>query len=381
MTLAAYPQRGPWRRPREALERVAPGLPASWYHDPAHYRRELDVFWHGLWICVAREEEVASPRDTRVVELGGQSLLLVRDAGGALRGFHNACRHRGSILCTEERGRLTSDRIVCPYHAWTYAMDGRLVATPRQMATADFDRANFSLARVRVECWGGFVFVNLAGEAAPPLLDCLDDIPAQFERHRLHDLRLAKRIVLDVQANWKLVLENFYECFHCPVVHPEFCEIVPAYRAAGAAGLDDASAGPEYKAGAQTLTMDGSARLPPLPGLDDKDRATLYQAQTFPPNLLLNVHPDYVNAQMVFPTGPESVRMVYDWLFEAGRLPLAEPDLEHYVALWDLTNRQDARNCEWQQRGLRSRGIEHGVYAPQEFDCARFADWVRAALA
>jgi Rieske 2Fe-2S family protein len=92
------------------------------------------------------------------------------------------------------------------------------------------------------------------------------------------------------------------------------------------------------------------------------------------------VHPDYVNSQLMFPTGPQSVRMVYDWLFEARHVPLAEDDLQHYVALWDITNRQDARNCEWQQLGMQSRAFAHGVYVPQEFDAHRFAQWVREGL-
>jgi Rieske 2Fe-2S family protein len=176
--------------------------------------------------------------------------------------------------------------------------------------------------------------------------------------------------------------ENFSECFHCPPVHPELCKVVTAYRDAGAWGLRGApETKPEYKAGAVTLTLDGSARIPPLRGLNEEERKTVYVPAMAPPNLFLNVHPDYVNSHMMFPTGPQSVRMVYDWLFEAERLPMAEGDLEHYVALWDVTNRQDARNCEWQQAGVQSREFRHGVFVPQEFDCHRFAQWVRGALA
>jgi Rieske 2Fe-2S family protein len=164
-------------------------------------------------------------------------------------------------------------------------------------------------------------------------------------------------------------------------VHPEFCRIVTAYQEAGAWGLrGGAEAKPEYKPGAQTLTLDGSARLPAFAGLNEEERARLYAADMVLPNLFLNVHPDYVNSQLVFPTGPQSVRMVYDWLFEPRHLPLAEADLQHYVALWDITNRQDARNCEWQQQGLQSREFRNGVYVPQEFDAHRFAEWVRGAL-
>jgi Rieske 2Fe-2S family protein len=365
---------------RRALERVEPALPASWYRDPDHHRRELEVFWYDGWIAVAREEEIAQPGDWRAVRIGSQSIVLLKDANGNFRGFHNVCRHRGSVLCTEEKGSFPRKRIVCPYHAWTYDLDGHLIATPRRMETPDFRFEDFPLHGVAVACWGGFVFVHLGTPG--PLADALRHLPERYERYRFSNLRIGKRIVLEVQANWKALAENFSECFHCPPVHPEFCRIVTAYQDAGAWGLRGAAeARPEYKPGAQTLTLDGTSRIPPIEGLREEERKRLYSADMVLPNLFLNVHPDYVNSQLMFPTGPESVRMVYDWLFEPRHLPLAEEDLQHYVALWDLTNRQDARNCEWQQQGMQSRAFGHGVYVPQEFDAHRFAQWLRAGLA
>ena len=365
---------------RRALERVEPALPASWYRDPDRYRRELEVFWYDRWIAVAREEEIARPGDWRALRIGTQSIVIVKGANGDVRAFHNVCRHRGSVLCTQEQGSFPRKRIVCPYHAWTYDLDGQLVATPRRMETPDFRLEDFPLHRVAAQCWGGFVFVHLG--TPRPLEASLADLPKRFERYRFPELRIGKRIVLDVQANWKALAENFSECFHCPPVHPEFCRIVTAYQDAGAWGLRGAAeTRPEYKPGAQTLTLDGTSRIPPIEGLREEERKTLYAAGMVLPNLFLNVHPDYVNSQLMFPTGPESVRMIYDWLFEPRHLPLAEEDLQHYVALWDLTNRQDARNCEWQQQGMQSRAFRHGVYVPQEFDAHRFAQWVRAGLA
>jgi len=362
---------------RKPLDRLEAGLPATWYHDPAHYQGELEAFWYRRWVAVAREEELAAPGDWRTVRIGTQSLVVVRDQN-ELRAFHNTCRHRGSVLCTEARGNFARKRIVCPYHSWTYDLAGQLVATPRRMETPDFKLGNFPLYTVRVATWGGFVFINLDRNAAPLALAGLDK---QFERYRLGELRIGKRIVADVQANWKLLGENFSECFHCPPVHPELCRVVTAYREAGAWGLRDGESAPEYAAGAETLTMDGTARLPAIATLTEAERRTIYIPAMLPPSLFLNVHPDYVNAHMMVPTGPESVRITYDWLFEPERLPLGEADLQHYVALWDITNRQDARNCEWQQQGLHSREFKHGYYVPQEFDCHRFAQWVRAGLA
>ena len=147
-----------------------------------------------------------------------------------------------------------------------------------------------------------------------------------------------------------------------------------------AAGNPLASARPRYKAGAATLTMDGSARIPPFKGLSAEERVNLYQSATFRPNFFLNVHPDYVNSHQMLATGPESVRMIYDWLFEPDNMPRSEADLEHYVALWDLTNRQDARNCEWQQEGLHARPLAHGNFVPQEHGCHQFNQWVLESL-
>ena len=365
---------------RKALEKLEPGLPASWYHDPAHYRRELEAFWYGRWIAVAREEELAQPGSWRVVHLGSQQVLLLRDPEGETRAFHNTCRHRGSVLCTAESGTFPRARIVCPYHAWTYDLQGRLVATPRRMETPDFRMAEFPLHAVAAGTWGGFIFVNVDGNA-PPLSSRVEDLEKRFSRYRFQDLRIGKRIVAEVKANWKLLCENFSECFHCPPVHPELCRVVSAYQQAGAWGLDEQrTVGPEYAAGAQTLTMDGSSRIEAFAGLNEMDRQTVYIPEMVLPSLFLNVHPDYVNAHMMFPTGAESVRIVYDWLFEPRSLPLGDEDLAHYVALWEITNRQDARNCEWQQEGLHARAFGHGVYVPQEFDAHRFAEWVRGGL-
>jgi Rieske 2Fe-2S family protein len=363
---------------RKALERLEAGLPAAWYHDPAHYRRELDAFWHQGWVAACRAEEIPAPGDWVVVRIGEQSLVILRGDSG-IKAFHNTCRHRGSILCEKSSGKFARGRIVCPYHAWTYDLDGKLVGTPRRMETPDFHAEDFPLFEVAVDTWGGFVFVDLSRTAA--LRAPFGDLQEKFKNYGLEKLRIGQRIVADVKANWKLLAENFAECFHCPPVHPELCSVVTAYQDAGAWGLrKKAEDKPEYKPGAATLTLDGTSRLPAFAGLNETEKQTLYLAETVLPNLFLNIQPDYVNSHLMFPTGPESVRIVYDWLFEPRHLPLSEADLQHYVALWEVTNAQDARNCEWQQQGIHALPFEHGHYVPQEFDAHRFAQWVRRGL-
>lgn len=365
--------------PRKPLRRLERGLPAGWFRDPRRYERELERVWYRHWIAVAREEEIERAGAWRRITVGTQSLLVVRGEDGAARAFHNVCRHRGSILCAEDHGTFERGRIVCPYHAWTYDLSGRLLATPRRMPAAGFDAGRFRLYPAACECWGGFVFVNLAGPGAPPLARALGEAPRRFARHRFERLRIGKRIVAEVRANWKLLCENFCECYHCPAVHPELVRVVTAYREAGAWGLRGPEATAEYAPGAATLTLDGTARIPPFTDLDAAGRRTLYVPWMVPPGLFLNVQPDYVNSHMMLPAGPDKVRIVYDWLFEPEHMPRGA-DLDHYTALWEITNAQDARNCEWQQQGLAARPFRHGWFVPQEFDCRRFARWVRGAL-
>ncbi|MBM3385942.1 MAG: aromatic ring-hydroxylating dioxygenase subunit alpha, partial [Betaproteobacteria bacterium] len=229
---------------RKPLKRLHPALPAAWYRDQGHYERELQWIWYRTWIAAGREEQIPQPGDWRVVRIGTQSVILARDRSGVVRAFHNTCRHRGSILCTEEQGRFARHRIVCPYHSWTYDLEGALIATPRRMETPDFDKSDFPLHRVATQCWGGFVFVRLEGKRKFDL----GALPARFRNHGFHNLRIGKRIVTEVKANWKLLAENFSECLHCPPVHPELCRVVTAYREAGAWGLRGKETIPEYKA-------------------------------------------------------------------------------------------------------------------------------------
>ena len=369
------------------LHKTEKGFPARYLYDPEHYERELEVFYYNMWIAVGREDEVPNPRDYKVISVGRQNVMVVRDLQGQLRAFHNTCRHRGSILCTEEKGSFAGGSIVCPYHAWTYALDGGLIATPHQLESADFDMADYSLYNVAVDTWAGFLFLNLAGDKAPPLASVLGNMPARFENYHMEDLKLGKRIVLDVKANWKLLFENFAECFHCPTVHPEYCSIVVADSDGGQWGIKEdefgnaiEEIGSRYLSGAVTMTMDGTSEIPPFKGLTEEERDIVYTGGVIRPNLFLNVHPDYINSHIMFPTGPESVRMVYDWLFDADSMEIPEFNLDKYVEMWDITNRQDARNCEWQQSGIRSNRFESSTFVPQEFGPHNFNEWVMQCL-
>ena len=166
------------------LERTAASLPSGWYYDPAQYARELEAIWYRDWVCVARQEDLGEPGDYIVAVIGQESVIVTRDRDGRPRAFHNTCRHRGSQLCAAQRGRFAGGRIVCPYHAWSYALSGELLATPKMDLPAEFRREDYALYRVPVDTWGGYLFVNLAVNppcAYNPYTTC----PLPTEQNRL----------------------------------------------------------------------------------------------------------------------------------------------------------------------------------------------------
>ena len=309
------------------LEGGGSGLPNRWHYDPHHYQKELHVFWYNMWVYACRSEDVASPRDYKVVTIGDQNVVVTGDLNGNLRAFHNTCRHRGSVLCTEEQGRFEGGSIVCPYHAWTYSLEGDLIATPHQLESADFDMADYSLYDVAIGEWGGFVFVNLSGNEAGELYEALGQVPELLQNYPFTDLRVGFRYVVELKANWKLWHENYTECFHCPTNHPELIDLIPIFGK----GLVDVRqdpawtpsggesmilAGPDTLPGAVTWTMDGQLSGPILAGLTDEEKEVPKNGTILRPSFFLSAHPDYVHTQQLLPTGPTTLRLTWDYLFE-----------------------------------------------------------------
>jgi Rieske 2Fe-2S family protein len=376
-------------RARPTLSRLEPSLPTRSYIDPAHHDRELEAIWYRNWLCIGRTEELAEPRDYKVVEVGSQCIVVTRDRDGRLHAFHNTCRHRGSVLCTEVRGRFRGDAIVCPYHAWTYSLAGELKGVPRQLRSPDFRTRDFSLYRVALETWGGFIFVNLLGEAAPPLAEGLDELTHEVANWPLDTLRVGRRIERTLACNWKIFWENYLECFHCPRVHPELCRIVPIYGRGLQAEDEDPHCPPELVGrgtaplapGAVTWSLDGQTELSELPGLDDADRERGQSFGMLLPSVFVCAHIDYVRAVRVLPVSPEETRLVVEWLFSQDALEGGDPGLpERATALGALVVEQDARVCELNQRGLHCFRHERGVLVPQEYQVHDFHRWVSSAL-
>ena len=266
-------------------------LSASLYTSPGVLRLEQEGLFAKMWLCVGREADIPTAGDYFTHQIAGESVIVMRGGDGAVRAFYNVCRHRGARLLDAACGKGLS-RVVCPYHAWTYRLDGTLAQVPRM--DEGFERESFGLVPVRLGTWAGFIFLNLDAEAEP-LETYLADLP-DLARFKMEELRLGKRIEYEVAANWKLICENYSECYHCPGVHPQLFRIsdhIARHERVQEIGACFNGGPMMLRDGYETMSMSGKRTVPIIEGLKPEDHRFVYYYVIYP-NLLLSPHPDYV---------------------------------------------------------------------------------------
>ncbi len=311
-----------------------------------------------------------------LAEVAGESLIIVRDKRGAIHGFYNVCRHRGSRLIENRNGQCAV--IQCPYHAWTYGLDGGLLGAPHMDETPGFNKADYSLGQAQLGIWEGFIFVNLADASTQrsnqgyiSLEKWFVPLAGKFSRWNLSALRSARRIEYEVRANWKLVFQNYSECYHCAGVHPELSKISPHDSAE-----NDLTEGP-FLGGFmrinknRSLTMSGNACGLPVGDFGNEDFRLVFYYSIFP-NMLLSLHPDYVMVHQLRPESPDRTLILCDWFFHpdaAGVIPTSRDyrfNPDDAIEFWDMVNRQDWHVCELSQQGISSRAYDPGPYSARE---------------
>jgi Rieske 2Fe-2S family protein len=343
---------------------LEPSLPRGAYWDAEFYAREQRAIFWDQWFYVGRSERLAGNGAYRVLDVADESIILIRD-GGAIKAHVNLCRHRGSrLLCGE--GMLRG-AIRCPYHSWTYALDGRLIASPFIAEEAVPHEAR-RLHRVGIEEWGGFVFVHLSPEKAEParatLAAQLGAIPQRLARYPLIELKVARSMRYEVAANWKVVLENYNECYHCAGVHPELCRIVPAFKRRGGADLDWEQGIP-HRDGAWTFTTNGTSSRSAFVTLSPEEKVR-HKGELIYPNFMLSLAAEHVAAFSLWPRGPGATTILCDLLFHPDEMAKTSFDPSDVEQFWGVVNRQDCNVCENVQAGMLSKAFEFGYYAPME---------------
>ncbi|WP_270886213.1 aromatic ring-hydroxylating oxygenase subunit alpha [Pedococcus sp. 5OH_020] len=359
-------------------------LPGTAYTDEAVFAAEQERIFEAQWFCAARSSDLTGPGSFRTVQVGRESVLLTRNRKGEARAFFNVCRHRGARLCTEESGEAKRS-FQCPYHAWTYDFDGKLVAAPNLTKMPDIDRVEYGLATISVQEWLGYIWVCLAPE--PPSFDetvrsavveRLGDLES-IEAYDVEHLAVGRRIVYDVKANWKLIVENFMECYHCATIHPELTEVLPEF-ADGYAAQYFVGHGAEFGDGVKGFTVDGSEGLERIPGVsEDQDRR--YYAITVKPQVFINLVPDHVIFHRMYPMAADRTVVECDWLYLPGVVESGK-DVAASVELFHRVNQQDFDACERCQPAMSSRVYARGgVLVPSEHHIGEFHEWVQDKIA
>jgi Rieske 2Fe-2S family protein len=346
-------------------------MPALAYTSAEVFAWEQRNLYAGTWTCLGRVDELLPDATEdrkavlqRAVQVGDVPALLVRD-GATVRMFANTCRHRGHELLPPGE---VSDRqsVLCPYHAWTYRLDGSVLAAPGFREEDRFDPGGHRLVELPVETWAGWLFGHaahaLGASGVPPFEEHLGALPSVVAPYDPASLRLADRHSYEVAANWKVIAENYHECYHCPLIHPELCRVTPP-TSGDNYNLPGAWVGGSMvlRDGMATMSMTGESGGNPIPGAP----LTAVEYVHLLPNLLISAHPDYVMTHRLVPLAADRTWIECSWYL----LPSADgtvPDPSYAVEFWDLTNRQDWAACESVQRGLASPHFRPGPFAPNE---------------
>jgi phenylpropionate dioxygenase-like ring-hydroxylating dioxygenase large terminal subunit len=356
----------------QPLER-ATMLPPRAFTDPGVFAWELDNLFRG-WVCVGHVSAVGEPGRFVTRELGPDSVLVIAGEDGRPRAFLNVCRHRGARIVEETEGSVRK-RLRCPYHAWSYGLDGSLRAAPHMDGVDDFEFGCWGLIEVRLEVVGGLVLIDLSGEA-PDVDEHIGELRTHLDRYRLERLEPADAREYEVEANWKGIAENYNECLHCPGVHPELNALSDYMSGTEALGRGAWCGGSmTLREGASTMALaNGNGHTngrPAIEGLADRDLETVLYLALFP-NALVSLHPDYVMLHTLWPRAADRTDVICEWFFEPETIARDDFDGSDAVGFWDMVNRQDWHVCELTQKGVRTRGYSAGRYSAEEVDVHAF---------
>lgn len=374
-------------------------LPAEFYGDPALFDLDMEMIFARDWLAVGHTCEVPQAGDYFTVQVGRDSLIVIRGQDGKIRSFFNTCRHRGSIICLEARGKRR--RLVCPYHQWTYDLEGKLISA--RETGEDFDPQRYPLHPVNLEIAGGIIFLCLS-KNPPSFEEYKNTVNPYIAPHGTDDLKVAAEISIIEKGNWKLVWENNRECYHCAAGHPTLLISLPQTD-----DPDDPVCTPEFRArmadyaetwdkiglphqavnhpawriarmplneNAVSMTLDGrpAVRNFRLGQLPDTDVGTLRNLHL--PNTWNHFQADHCISFRVLPISPLETQLTTKWLVPKDAVEGKDYDVENLTAIWKATNDEDRTFVERNQIGVRNRAYEPGPYSPTaEAGVIKFVEW------
>lgn len=365
--------------------RLEPTLKGELYTSSDIFKLEKDHIFSKSWSLVAFEYEIAEPGQYITTRVEGENILITRGKDHVLRGFLNVCRHRGAKLCSQASGKAGVIR--CPYHSWSYSLDGDLVGVPNTSHCREelVHNENYGLTSVHIEVWHGMVWVNLSDnpmsveyQLDTQIFDRFGELYT-FARYEIQNLKSAHREEYEVEANWKLIVENFQECYHCSSIHPELTATLPEFRS-GIGTQSSVGGGAKFGNELEAFSISGKGSRPMLKGLLPEDDRT-YFGITVLPLVFINLTPDHVIIHRIIPISAEKSKVICEWLFDPEEMAKPDFDPKDAVELFHRVNLQDFEACEWCQENMSSKSYkEGGILVPIEQHVSHFYNYVLEAI-
>ena len=379
----------------QLLERYRPGwsLEQQFYTDPGIFDLEWKYIWKKYWLFAGTTAEIPKPGDYFVYTANNDSIIIIKGNDGEVYAHYNTCRHRGSLICLEEKGN--APKLICPYHQWVYDKDGSLLKS--RLMPDDFDRLSFGLHPVHVRSADGFIFISLS-ENPPDFSKVLEDYHPFLRTYKIDKAKVAFQKRYKLRTNWKLVAENFRECYHCGPAHPEYCSAVIganlresvddvvaerriAWQQKGLAihNIDFENDSFHFairyplRPGVMSYSLDGKEISLPMGDHQDHDAGVL--GLVVYPNFWMDAVSDYMWTMRLTATSPSSTTLDLSWLVDGNAKEGVDYNVDRLVEFWKITGEQDWRLCENNFRGVESSKYQPGPYAPVELDVAKFVDW------
>lgn len=352
------------------------GLDPKWYLDPDVFRYEAENLFQKSWTPLAHSSQLSATGSFLSLEFNGTPVVLVRDAVRQVRAFLNVCRHRGTQLCHEATGQLKSKHFVCPYHGWKYDLAGNLVAAPNMNDVDGFCVDEFGLYELALHDWNGLLFAKSFTETTapdePPAIHKLDFLTKTYP---LAEYVHVESISYDVAANWKLIFQNYSECYHCPSVHPQLTPFSDYRESENDFDCGDVLGGPmKIRDNVETITKDGTFCGAVHSALAPSERKNARYYTIFP-NLFVSLFPDYLMLHRIRPGALDRTEIVCDFLFPQESVDSDSFQPEKASQFWDLTNRQDWEMCERVQKGIAVPGFRPSPYSNLESLLAAFDEF------
>lgn len=355
--------------------RGAMTLARRYYTAQDIYESETAKVFRKRWIYAGRVSSLGSPGSYFLREIESDSIIVLKDDLGDVRAHHNVCRHRGTRLLSEPEGQL-SKSIQCLYHAWTYALDGTLIGAPFMEEVESFCREEYPLKSVSVATWEGCIFLNLA-EEPQPFEQAFSELMGRFGSWTMAELEIAHSITYEVHANWKLIFQNYSECYHCPGLHPTLNKLTPFRNTENELEDGPFLGGPmRMSIEGGSMTMTGQTCAPPLGDLSGEALNSV-QYYTVYPNMLLSLFPDYMLIHRVERIATDRSRVICDWHFHPNAIAHPDFDPSGAIEFWNMTNKQDWAVSALSQQGISSHAYTPGPYSELE---SMLAAWDREYL-